>query len=167
MVQELAFPAFQRFFWTEVRLLSETNEPVAQAGTMSDTPSFGTFRIRITSRFSFDKSNLRLVLVLLIFIACASLPASAAPSIKFTRVPPVNPGGPVSLDSIAGRINGSHEGLKLVLYARSGRWYVQPYVDQPFTTIQPDSSWSSPTHLGTEYAALLVQEGYVPPAVFD
>jgi two-component sensor histidine kinase len=71
------------------------------------------------------------------------------------------------MGTISGEVNGPHQGLKLVLYARSGRWYVQPYADEPFTTINPDSTWSSPTHLGTDYAALLVQPGYVPAGVID
>ena len=53
------------------------------------------------------------------------------------------------------------------MYARSGAWYVQPFVDRPFTTIQVDSTWESSTHLGTEYAALLVDPDYSPPATMD
>jgi signal transduction histidine kinase len=71
------------------------------------------------------------------------------------------------MGSIAGRVGGPHQGLKLVLYARSGRWYVQPYADQPFTVIKSDSSWSSATHLGTHYAVLLVQPEHAPPVVID
>jgi len=41
---------------------------------------------------------------------------------------------------------------------------VQPLVSQPFTKIQPSSKWSNATHLGTEYAALLVEPGFRPPA---
>jgi len=44
---------------------------------------------------------------------------------------------------------------------------VQPYADQVFTTIKSDSSWSSPTHLGSDYAALLLGPDYVPPAAID
>jgi hypothetical protein len=44
---------------------------------------------------------------------------------------------------------------------------VQPFADQPFTTIQPDSTWKSATHLGTEYAALLVEPGFRPPPILD
>ena len=106
------------------------------------------------------------ILVLLVFI-CRGSSAASASTIEFTQIPPVNPGGPLTTGSIAGRVNGPHEDLKLVLYARSGRWYVQPYADQPFTIIQPDSSWTSATHLGTEYAALLVQPGYVPSPILD
>lgn len=71
------------------------------------------------------------------------------------------------MGSIAGRVHGPHKALKVVLYARSGKWYVQPYANQPFTEIKPDSTWSSPTHLGSHYAALLVQPDYVPSSVID
>jgi hypothetical protein len=39
---------------------------------------------------------------------------------------------------------------------------VQPYSYRPFTKIEGDS-WRSQIHLGTEYAALLVDPGYTPP----
>ena len=68
------------------------------------------------------------------------------------------------LGTIAGRVSGAGNGQRIVLYARSGDWYVQPYADQPFTAIQPDSTWTSSTHLGTEYAALLVDADYRPLA---
>jgi signal transduction histidine kinase len=44
---------------------------------------------------------------------------------------------------------------------------VQPLVDRPFTSIQPDSKWRNSTHFGTEYAALLVDPGYRPQAIMD
>jgi signal transduction histidine kinase len=106
--------------------------------------------------------------LVLVFIFGVGLSrAEAGPSIKFTLIPPENPGGPLTTGVIAGRVEGPHAGLKLVLYARSGRWYVQPFADNPFTTIQPDSQWRSSTHLGTEYAALLVASEYVPSPVAD
>jgi signal transduction histidine kinase len=55
----------------------------------------------------------------------------------------------------------------VVLYARSGAWWVQPFENQPFTVIQPDSRWRNHTHPGTEYAALLVDPGYQPAARID
>jgi signal transduction histidine kinase len=108
-----------------------------------------------------------LVLVVSACIGCGRLPAKGGPSIQFTRIPPVNPGGPITMGSIAGRVNGPLQGLRVVLYAKSGRWYVQPYADQPFTAIKSDSTWGSPTHLGSDYAALLVQPDYVPPSMID
>jgi signal transduction histidine kinase len=44
---------------------------------------------------------------------------------------------------------------------------VQPFVDQPFTSIGQDSTWKNSTHAGTEYAALLVEPGFQPPATAD
>ena len=108
-----------------------------------------------------------LVLAVAACIGCGRLPAKSVTTVQFTSIPPANPGGPVAMGSIAGRINGPLQGFRVVLYARSGRWYVQPYADQPFTAIRSDSTWSSPTHLGSHYAALLVQPDYVPPAVMD
>jgi signal transduction histidine kinase len=84
-----------------------------------------------------------------------------------TRVPLADEGGPEKLDVIEGRVIGAHTGLQVVLFARSGAWYVQPLADHPFTQIQSDSKWRSATHLGTEYAALLVEPGYQPPATTD
>ncbi len=55
----------------------------------------------------------------------------------------------------------------MVLYARSGTWWVQPLVNEPFTAIEPDATWRNSTHLGTEYAALLVTADYRPPARTD
>jgi signal transduction histidine kinase len=62
-------------------------------------------------------------------------------------------------------VRGARAEARVVLFARSGEWYVQPFIDQPYTKIQDDFTWSNSTHLGTEYAALLVTPGYVPPAV--
>ena len=115
-------------------------------------------------------SKFRIVLSFFMLVGWSCLPVYGSSAIEFTQVPPKNPGGPLTMAVITGRVNVPHEGLKLVLYARSGRdrkWYVQPYFHQPFTTIQPDSTWNSGTHLGTEYAAFLVQADYVPPSVTE
>ena len=42
-------------------------------------------------------------------------------------------------------------------------WWIQPNTEKPFTVIQGNSRWKSQTHLGREYAALLVNQGYRPP----
>jgi PAS domain S-box-containing protein len=68
------------------------------------------------------------------------------------------------MDRIEGRVIGGHPGQRIVLFAHWGPWWVQPLVDQPFTTIQPDSTWRNSTHFGTQYAALLVDPSYQPPA---
>lgn len=94
-------------------------------------------------------------------------PAVGPPFVEFSRVPGAEAGGIEKLDRIEGRVNGARPGQRIVLYARSGAWYVQPFTDQPFTEIQPDSTWKNSTHLGTDYAALLVEPGYSPPARTD
>ncbi len=99
----------------------------------------------------------------LLLSGCRSGQSSIRPSIEFTRIPLVDEGGTGKIAAIEGRVTSARPGQQIVLYARGGAWYVQPFTDQPFTTIQPDSTWKSSTHLGTEYAALLVEPGYHPP----
>jgi signal transduction histidine kinase len=98
---------------------------------------------------------------------CSTRNTSVGPAIVFTRVPLVGEGGPDKVDTIAGRVVQARPGQQIVLFARWGPWWVQPLADQPFTNIQPDSNWRSTTHFGTEYAALLVDPGYRPPATVD
>ncbi|MBI1760791.1 MAG: glycoside hydrolase family 16 protein, partial [Acidobacteria bacterium] len=99
--------------------------------------------------------------------SCRATGTSASPAIEFTQVPPTDAGGPNRVEPIAGRVTGARAGQRLVLFARSGVWWVQPTRNQPFTAIQADSQWKSSIHLGTEYAALLVAPGYRPPATLD
>lgn len=115
--------------------------------------------------------SLRSVLLVLCFCVllsgCSSRQTSSGIPIEFTRVPLADKGGTPAIDRIEGRVIGAHPGRQVVLYARSGAWYVQPFADQQFTKIQPNSTWSNSTHLGTEYAALLVEPEYRPPAKTD
>jgi len=108
------------------------------------------------------------VLIVVAFAAsliagCHGGDVAPKPTLQITRVPPANPGGPEQLDIIEGRATNTKPGEQIVLYARSGFWWIQPYANQQFTKIQPDSTWKNSTHLGTEYAALLVEPGYRPP----
>lgn len=68
------------------------------------------------------------------------------------------------MDFIAGLANGAKPGQQIVLYARSGIWWIQSFANQPFTKIEPDSTWRNSTHLGTDYAAILVEPGFHPAA---
>ncbi len=99
----------------------------------------------------------------LVLGGCRGRDGGARPAIEFTKVPPADRGGPDTLDVLEGRVKGAQRGQRLVLFAKSEVWWVQPAARQPFTEIQPDSSWKSSTHLGTEYAALLVDPAYRPP----
>jgi hypothetical protein len=83
--------------------------------------------------------------------------------LEFTRIPQADAGGRDKHDIIEGRAAGAHPEEQIVLYARNGEWWLQPLVSRPFTKIQADSKWTAATHLGTEYAALLVKPGFQPP----
>jgi hypothetical protein len=71
------------------------------------------------------------------------------------------------VDEVAGRVSGARPGQQIVIYARSGPWWVQPWPDKPFIPIKSDGTWSTSTHLGFEYAALLVDPGFHPPPTMD
>src|SRR5829696_5092646 len=98
---------------------------------------------------------------------CATRQAATKPSIEFSVIPPAAEGGPDKSAPIAGRVTGARAGQQIVLFAKAGIWWVQPTNDEPFTAIQPDSTWTTSIHLGTEYAALLVEAGYRPPPTLD
>lgn len=108
-----------------------------------------------------------LIVICILLGSCRTSGADVRPSIEFLRIPQADEGGRDKHDIIEGRVTGARPGQQIVLYARSGKWWVQPLVDQPFTKIQSTKKWVNATHLGTEYAALLVDSGYRPPATTD
>ena len=97
--------------------------------------------------------------------ACGSVRPNQPPSIEFTRLPRSDDGGTESRAFIEGHVDGARSGEQIVLFSKSGTglWWVQPFADQPFTDIRSDKEWENYTHLGTDYAALLVEPGYQPP----
>jgi len=113
------------------------------------------------------RGSLLVIICCLLLSSCRSEKTNAPPSVEFSRVPLLDEGGTGKIALIEGRVTGARPGQQIVLFARSGAWYVQPFTDQPFTKIQPDSTWRNSTHLGTEYAALLVEPGYLPPDKTD
>jgi hypothetical protein len=100
-----------------------------------------------------------------ILAACHSRPPG--PSIEFTRIPQTDPGGKEKNDIIEGIVKGGRPGQRIVLYSRSGKWWVQPLRTNPFTAVQKSGKWTNATHLGTEYAALLIEPGFRPPFTYD
>jgi len=94
---------------------------------------------------------------------CGLSRPKADPAIEFTRVPEAGTGSPDRFESIEGRVMGASSSDRLVLYALSGIWWVQPVAQRPFTDVQADSSWNTLTHPGAVYAALLVDASYRPP----
>jgi hypothetical protein len=111
----------------------------------------------------------RSVLCILCFLVCGCRAGQARrePSIKLSKIPPAAQGGRERVDTIAGRVVGARPGQHIVVYARSGPWWVQPWPEQALIPIRSDSTWSTSTHLGFEYAALLVDPGYNPPPTMD
>ena len=83
--------------------------------------------------------------------------------LKFTNVPSQGH-GPDSAGIIKGRVEGltRPEMYKIVIYAHTDRWYIQPFADQPITNIDSNGTWEASTHLGNRYAALVVKHTFSP-----
>ena len=107
-----------------------------------------------------------LLLLCLPVLGCRSS-KKVPPTVEFTQIPEAGEGGPDRIVPIAGRVQNGHPGQQIVLYAKSGRWWVQPRTIEPFTDVAADGRWHNSTHLGTEYAAILVETGYHPEDIID
>ncbi|WP_321476367.1 hypothetical protein [uncultured Paludibaculum sp.] len=93
---------------------------------------------------------------------CRTTPSGPRATIRFTRIPLADVNGSDKHDIIEGAVAGAHQGQQIVLYAKNGAWWLQPLLEAPFTRIQPNAKWRNATHLGSDYAALLVDPGYRP-----
>jgi hypothetical protein len=56
---------------------------------------------------------------------------------------------------------------KVVIYALTNQWYVQPLVDSPFTNIAADGSWTSSTYPWSRLVVLLVNPANYTPAAIE
>ena len=91
-------------------------------------------------------------------------PVTGHAVIEITQIPNYDPsGGPDTRDNIAGVVRGVRDpqDFRVVLYARTDLWYIQPLLGST-VQINTDGTWNSWTHGGAEYAALLVRQGYRP-----
>jgi hypothetical protein len=89
---------------------------------------------------------------------------STKPGIQITEAPSKG-AGPDKVETIAGTASGVKvTECKIVVFARTNVWYVQPYIDSSDTSINEDGTWRTDTHLGNQYAALLVKTSYKPPS---
>jgi hypothetical protein len=88
--------------------------------------------------------------------------------IEISRVPPYEPeGGDNTRADIAGRVSGEiAPEYQVVIYARADAWYIQPNAHSVHS-IRRDNTWSSWTHTGSSYAALVVRPGFDPFTRFD
>jgi hypothetical protein len=119
-----------------------------------------------------ERSRHRSVLIGGIVFACASALAcrtqyrDSASLVTFNHVPPPDLGGADTVDTLSGTVGNTQTGARLVIYVYAGEnWYVQPLTTRPFTDIAKDGTWSTLTHLGSLYAAVLVTARYQPPNV--
>jgi hypothetical protein len=121
--------------------------------------------LRLETRVLLHRSLLLFLCIAL--NGCHSHENNSGSSIEFTHIPPAAQGGRERLDTISGRVRNDRPNQQIVIYAHSGQWWVQPWPDHPFIPIKADSTWSTETHLGFEYAALLVNPDYHPLPTMD
>jgi hypothetical protein len=98
----------------------------------------------------------------LFITGCRSRNYLDKPAVEITQIPDAAIGGPAEMEQIAGRASHTKPGEQIVLYAHSGVWWLQPLTNEPYTKLQPDSTWRNVTHLGSDYAVLLVEPSYLP-----
>jgi hypothetical protein len=82
--------------------------------------------------------------------------------ISFTIIPPSGSGGSEVTVPIAGEVHGLHNtsDYRVVIYAFTNQWYIQPDTSQKFTYIGPTGDWINQTHLGRRYAILVVKKTF-------
>jgi hypothetical protein len=78
----------------------------------------------------------------------------------------------VNLQPGDGIVNGTANILdttlyRVVLWAKTDRWYVQPSVANPYTIVQSDGNWSNSTYPWDRMVALLVDLSYSPGSTRD
>jgi hypothetical protein len=117
------------------------------------------FRLRSVSAYC--------ALIAFFFEAGSCRSARIEPSIEISHAPAFAVGSPAMAGTIEGSVKGARSSDRVVLFARSGVWWVQPRGDRVFTEIQSDSKWKNSTHPGSAYAALLVDSRYRPPLMID
>ena len=116
-------------------------------------------------RMNREKAGIFYLLAATLLLPAGVVAEDAPISIEITHAPPSGE-GPESRGDIAGTVQGLEkpEEYRVVIYAHTDWWYVQPEAIDPYTSIESDGTWSNWTHLGHRYAALLVKPSYQPPA---
>jgi len=114
-----------------------------------------------------------LLFVYFLLTGCHSSSRDSTPTVAFSKVPAAYQESPYRADLferdyktyiIEGRATGARHGQRIVLYANTdGRWGVCRQSGQPFANIETAGRWKASVHLGTQYAALLVDPTYNPP----
>jgi hypothetical protein len=100
--------------------------------------------------------------MVLISISLVPAQSNSRAKIRITRIPAYSViGGPDQVGLIKGTATGISDcqDCRVVLFARTNQWWVQPSADAPYTPIV-NGNWQSETHLGAEYAAVLARPSY-------
>src|ERR1700724_4925908 len=116
-----------------------------------------------------SKLHLRLIAAMLLGLAAVTLQGKKGSTIKIVDVPAYDEkGGADHVGTIKGTVSGMADckDCKVVIFARTNAWWVQPVADAPYTQIV-GGKWESETHLGTRYAAVLAHAPYKAPATVD
>ncbi len=69
--------------------------------------------------------------------------------------------------TVSGSVTGVNppQNFKVVVYAQTNEYYVQPCVSAPLTPISSSATWSTPSHSGIIYALLVAPSYKSPPAM--
>ena len=108
-----------------------------------------------------------IVCIVLWLPGCREKISRTKATVQITRVPQADGAGGNKTEVIQGVTSGAVQGDRVVLYAQTGGWWVQPLEKQPFTELDRRFHWINGTHLGMKYAALLVGPNYTPAAHLD
>jgi hypothetical protein len=85
------------------------------------------------------------------------------PDVGITQPARWGPGGEWEMDLIAGRVSNAPADAMIVVYCyAAGMWWVQPFANRYSTPVK-NGEWSTPTHLGQAYAALLTRKSWKAP----
>ena len=116
-----------------------------------------------------NPSSLAFVFILLLGwpMGCGPAGKREPYSIRFTQLPPMGEGSPDRIYPIEGVAKGLEPGQAVVLYARSGVWWVQPTMEEPYTTVDAEGKWKTVTHPGSAYGAMIVKSNYRPPMTLE
>ncbi len=109
-----------------------------------------------------QKSILLFFVILISSSVYSQSNSSTKIQIAFTQVPGSG-SGPDKTSLISGKVTGNGvDNLQIVIYTKAGgKWWIQPTTENPFTEIKK-GKFQTETHLGSQYAAILVKRGYKP-----
>src|SRR3954453_761513 len=88
--------------------------------------------------------SVALCTVAVLAAGCSARPRNATePRVEFTRIPEARLGGSRAVDIIEGRAIGAEPGHRVVLFAKTDLWWVQPFSTEPFTHLNSKLEWRS------------------------